>query len=218
LGALVTGLVFFFLLLVRTIFQGFPRSLEILKAMRLPVLGEISSGESLETLRQIGLFCERDSNAKVISILASQGPDYSIRLAANLARKSLRSLVVRCDFSSDSSSGLLQSYKGKSLESCLQAQDGFDLLASGGATPYGLELVQSSFFQDMLQKMKQKYDFILLFFSAPLSSAVSEVALKISDKVVATIAGEKAQELTSLMSWAYHEGNGRLTFVVADSI
>lgn len=232
LGAFLTGFGFFFLSLVRTILRGFPSSLEKLRAMRFPLLGEISSfcdgpqldtvsGGDLEILRQVSLFLEKPPQAKVIGLIAGEGPDYSYALAQNLARRSLRPLIIRCDFRAkyqkEDLPGLLQVWKGEAAELPIRCCNGFDLLTPGGFTPYGVEIIQSKAFAELVETLKQKYDFLLLLFRSPLSQSESQAALRLCDKAIVTVSGEPTEVLTPFVDWAYHEGDCRLTFVTVPS-
>jgi len=229
LGAFGTGFGFFLIQLLRTILKGFPSSLDKLRAMRFPILGEISGlcdgpgsaeGSDLELLRQIGLFSEKPPQAKVISLLAGRGPDYSHALAENIARRSQRALIIRCDFSAkyreSDRPGLLQIWKGEISEFPIRNKGGYDVITAGGYTPYGLEVIQSAPFQQLLDQMKQKYDVVLLVFRSPLNTAESLAALRLCDKAVVTASEESTDLLTPFANWAYHEGQSRLTFVVSD--
>lgn len=232
LGAFAAGFGFFFLVLLQSIFRGFPSSVEKLRAMRYPVLGELDSfcdgpdvgettGPQLELLRQISLFLESRPGAKTVALLAGNGPDYSYALAENLARRSVKSIVLRCDFLAkfrkEDKPGLLQVWKGEASELPIRKMKGYDLITAGGFTPYGIEAIQSAPFQQLLEMLKKTYPLVILLFRSPLELAESKAALRISDKAVATVTGEPTELLTPFADWAYHEGHVRLAFVVANS-
>jgi hypothetical protein len=130
-------------------------------------------------------------------------------------------LLVRCDFSSPFSQkdvpGLLQVLRGSSgpLPIRREANDRFDLMATGGYTRYGTELIRSPLFEELLEQLCSSYDHVLLFSRAPLTSADTEALLRISDKAAATFQEEPIELLTPLMRWAYHDGRTRLTFLAA---
>lgn len=232
LGALLAGLGFFFFSLISRILRGFPSSFEKLRAMRFPLLGKLSplcdgpkldvvAGEDLETLRRLSLFLEKSPQAKVVALLAGKGPDYSYALMENLARRSFRSLVIRCDFRAkyqdEDLPGLLQFYNGEIAKPPIRSQNGFDVLMAGGFTPYGMELIQSKTFEDLIEKFKAKYDAIFLLFRSPLDQAESKAALRVCEKVIVTVSEEPTEILTPFIDWAYHEEDNRLTFIVTQT-
>jgi hypothetical protein len=225
LSGLGIAVLLFIYTFIQQLLKGFPLSLEKMEALRLPALGaitsfcdgpsvEIAAGGDLEVLRKVGLFSE---GSKVIGLLAGKGPDYSYALGENLARKSVKSVIVRCDFLSpfrkDDGPGVLQIWKGEIRELPLRKGKGFDLLPSGGYTPFGPEIIQSPRFAQLIDLLKKSYDQIYLLFRSPLSSAESLAALSHCDKVAATVSGEKMEELTSLVRWGYDGDDSRLTFI-----
>lgn len=231
IGMFGAGFSYFFIRLINTILKGFPSSFEKLTAMQYPLMGKISSlcdgygidavtGSDLELLREIGLFLETLPKTKIASLLIGRGPDYSYALAEILARKSIRSLIVRCDFQSkfrtDDQPGILQVCKGEISELPIHKKKGFDVLFSGGFTPYGAEMIQSTSFLQLMDQLKKKYDVLILLFRSPLDTVESKAALQLCDKSIVTVSGEPTEQLTPFVNWAYHEGNHRLTFIVSD--
>lgn len=225
LGALAFPFLIFFRALLRHIFHGFPVSLEKLQALRLPTLGTITSfcdgpavempkGPDLELLRKIALFIP---DGKVIGLIHGRGPDYSYALGENLARLSAKSIILRCDFHSkfkkEDGPGLLQLWKGEIGEVPIRKGKGFDYIPSGGYTPHATEILQSPRLAELIALLKKNYDWVFLLIRAPLSSTESEAALPLCDKAIVTLSGEKTEELTPFILWAYHEDRWRLTFV-----
>lgn len=228
-GGLGCGFIFFLWQLIRRILQGFPSSLSKLQALRYPVLGEISgrleteeqtTGPDLEILRCMGLFLEeRKGESTFVGLFAGQGPDYSVALAKNLARRGIRPLIVRCDFPPKFSDadlpGLVQLWKGEMDEVPVQSHPDFDLLPSGGFTPFSAEVLQSERLRKKMSTLKEKYPLVIGLFRAPFNSAESIAALGLCDRVLVTVNGEPTEQLTLLARWAYDEkGQNRLAFVV----
>jgi len=224
-GAFAFPFCLFSFAFIRRLLKGFPLSLEKLKALRLPVLGQISSfcdgpsvetptGPDLDLLRQLALFAE---GGKVISLIGGLGPDYSYALGENLARMSAKSIILRCDFNAkfrkEDAPGLLQVWKGEMGELPIRKGKGFDFITSGGYSPFGTEIIQSHNFTQFVDLLKDKYDWVFLLFRAPLDSAESLAALRLCEKAVVTVSGEKTEELTPFVNWAYHGNDCRLTFI-----
>jgi uncharacterized protein involved in exopolysaccharide biosynthesis len=225
LGAFCFAFGSFFLSFIRQILKGFPTTLEKLQALRLPVLGSLSAfcdgpsvetpnGSDLEALRRLALFAK---GGKVIGLLGGRGPDYSFALGENLARTSIKSIVLRCDFLSkfrkEDGPGLLQIWKGEVGELPIRKGKGFDYITAGGYTPFGTEILQSQRFAQLIEMLKKNYDHIFLLCRTPLSSAESTAALHLCDQAVVTVSGEQTEELTPFISWAYDEDRCRLTFM-----
>jgi hypothetical protein len=224
LGLFIFPLLAFSVELIRQISKGFCLSFEKLQALRLPVLGQISSfcdgpdvemlsGSDLDLLRKMALFTQE---SRVISLIGAS-PDYSYALAENLARSGLNSVVLRCDFLSkfhaDNGPGLLQFCNREVVDLPIRRGKGFDYVQSGGVSRFGTELIRSESFRQLIEQLKKKYDRVFLFFRSPLTAAESVAALTICDKAVVTVAQEQTEELTPFVNWAYHEDDCRLTFI-----
>ncbi len=206
-GAIGVSLAAFGTTLLRTLLKGFPSSFEKLSALRFPLLGRDPS--DLETLRQIALFL---GPSGVVALIQGKGPDYSHALAENLARTSLRSIVIRADFEETDVPGLLQMGL---TEPSIQNQSGVDWISSGGTTPYGVEIIQSPRFQQLIETLRTKYDFVFILNRAPLNQTDPLVLLRYADKAVVTVTGEPTEELTPFIDWAYHDRYVRLQFVTS---
>jgi hypothetical protein len=224
-GAFIFPFLVFSFILINQLLKGFPITLEKLKALDLPVLGPISpfcdgpavgvpSGPDLDLIRNMTLFFE---GAKVVGIIAGDGPDYSYVLGENLARRQDKSIVIRCDFMSkfrfEDTPGILQIWKSEIGELPIQRGKGFDYISTGGYTPFGTEIIQSQPFTKLLDLLKKKYDRVFLYFHAPLTSAESVAALHLCDKAVITVTGERIEELTPFINWGYDGDHCRLTFI-----
>lgn len=225
LGAFALPCFVFFFALIRQFWKGFPLSLEKLQALKLPVLGSLTSfcdgpsvetpsGADLEMLRKMALFSE---GAKVIGLIGGKGPDYSYALAENLARMSTKSIVLRCDFQSkfrpEDCPGLLQIWKGEIGEMPIRKGKGFDYITAGGFSSFGTEIIQSQNFTQLVDILRKKYDRVFVLFRSPIASAESMAALRFCDKAIVTISKEQTEELTPFVDWGYDGNNCRLTFV-----
>jgi hypothetical protein len=221
LGALIAGLGLFSRFFLKAALLGFPSSKEKLMAHQLPFLGEISPhcdgplvGGDLEIARKMR---ELIGKTKVTGLILGKGPDYSYMLAEHLARVSKRALIVRCDFnmkfSKEDQPGLLQLWKKEIQDPPIRHRKEFDLLPSGGYTPYGTEVVKSDVFQTLLKTWQEQYDAILLVFRASLDSVESFAPLALCDRAIVTASGELTEQLTPFIDWAYHEGVCRLAFL-----
>lgn len=215
-----------FAALFKTMRTGFPTTGRKLQMLGLPFSGllslfcdgpevELVSGSDLDTLRKLSLFFNED--VKVATLVGGKGPDYSFALAQNLARSGKSTCLIRANFSTKFSaanrSGLVQWVENKLEEFPIRRGEGFDWIPSGGFTPFGAEILQSKRFQELLKQCCKSYDLVLLWTTSAIDSPEVEIALKYSDRAVATVNGELTEQLTPLIDWAYHEGKYRLTFV-----
>ena len=229
IGSFVGGFGLFFISLIRTILKGFPINGEKLKALKLPLSGEISSdcdGSSveeisrsdLESMRKICLFADQEPKATLLALLMGQGPDFSLALAGVAVQMGRKVCSVRCDFEGtfqeSDRPGVLQALEGESLP--LRSQNGYEIIPTGGYSRFGAEIIQSKKFLNFVDSLKKRYDLILLCFRGSLEMAESKGALRICDKAVVAVRGEEIDLLTPFASWAYHENNCRLTFVASE--
>lgn len=227
LGGVLLPLFMFSLSLIQRFLRGFPATEEKLKNLHFPYLGRVSAlcdgppteaptGPDLELLRKMALFAKE---GKVISLLGGNGPDYSSFFAENLARRGEYALLIRLDFHAKAdlktSPGILQIWEGKIGELPIRKGRSFDTITSGGFTSFGTEIIQSSCFSDLLEEVKTKYDRVFLVCRGPLTSVESESALKLSDKAIVTVSGEKIEELTPFIHWGYDRDNSRITFITS---
>ena len=208
--------------------HGFPTSSAQLKALGLPFFGEISPfcdgkavgeplGADLHLLRQISLFLGSSSRPRIVGLLAGKGPDYSYALGENLFRRGKKSLIIRSDFAApfrvSDTPGLLQLWKGEVADLPIRQEAGYDLILSGGFTPYGAEILQSEKFVRLLNWCKEQYELIFLLTRSGLDTSESLAALRLCDQAVATVTTESTEELTPFVNWAYHEEVSRLAFI-----
>lgn len=226
----------FFLSFFRKLFplmaKGFPTSLEKLVLMQYPVLGKISAfcdgpavetpqGPDLELLRQCALFLKQSPKDKIIGLIEGQGPDYSYALAQNLARMAYKTLIVRFDVQAKSKQadgpGILQYWKQQISEMPIRKGEGYDWIAAGGYSPFGAEILQTPSIHQFLQSIKDEYDWVLLLVRSPLEGAESLAALSLCDRAFVTTQGEKIEQLTPFVQWAYHDGKCRLKFVGSEA-
>ncbi len=226
LGALLGGVGGFCYLLARHVVRGFPLSFEMLQALQVPLAGKVSDicdgpfvkiqeSADLESLRKMALGVAK---AKVVALIGGQGPDYSYALAEMLGQMSCKSILLRCDFLSkyqaDPSPGLIQLWKLEIQEVPIRRERGVDLIASGGFSSFGMEVVHSAPFLQLLERLKKEYAVVLMFSRAPLTAAESFAALQVSDYAIVTVQNERTEELTQFVRWGYDEGRWRVTFVV----
>jgi len=221
------GFIWFFF---KTLYRGFPVSFDALQALRYPCAGPISfhadgsnidhlPDNDLESLRKVTLKIDAGPHSKLVGLFVGQGPDYVHSMAHLIAQSGRKVLLLHCDFSTKFSSqdvpGLQQAINGLDFANAIQRCNGYDLLSSGGYSRFGIEIVRSAAFMNLLQKLSLLYDHILLVNRAPLDSAECAALLAIVQAAIVTIVEEPIELLTPFIQWAYDEGRCRLTFLTA---
>lgn len=229
-GALIGAIGSFFWLFLRKLYRGFPAVPSALRALRYPFSGSISAHldgplldplieEDLESLRKALLFLDAPGPARFIGVFVGAGPDYSYVLADLLAKSGKKILLIRSDFSLKTSPqnrpGLLQVLSSPEEPLPIRQEGRIDVLLSGGYSRFGVELIRSLAFADLLERCSTRYDHILLLNRAPLDCAECEALLRYCHKALVTVVEESMELLTSLIQWAYDEDRCRLTFLSA---
>ena len=225
MGALV-GFLFFF---VQALFKGLPVSNHTLKLLQQKVLGALSSSvetssledisdNDLETLRRAVSFLEDyPEDKQVIGLIHPQGTNYAFSLLSLLATRKDKLLLINCDlqnpYQKKEEKGWLNFLaKGKGEVPILQ-EKGFDYLPSGGSTRFAVEALTSPDFINLLEKLKQKYNWIFLYSRASLSQVESKLFLPLSTKTLVTLEEESIETLQPFVNWSYDEGKHRLVFI-----
>lgn len=220
-GSCLAGFCF---LILKTLRRGFPASLENIQSLKYPNCGKIDASclksfaqENLEPFRRMAGFLEESPSGKVVSLILGEGPDYSYAFTEYLALRSFRSLLIRCDFqtSQESGIGLLQLWKKEIQNISFRSIKSCDVLDTGGVSPFGLEIVQSPFFSDLIEKVRNDYDWIFLCFKSPLKNAESIAGLNFCDKAIVSIAEEPLEQLYAFTHRSCHGKENRLTFVIS---
>lgn len=201
---------FFFISLLRNLLKGFPLSPDKLQAVGYPYSGVLQEG-GLETLRRLSFFI---ASSKIVALIGGQGPNYSTEFARNIARSGRSVLLIDCAFDQENSPpGLLEWLEQDLTEIPIQKEESFHTISSGGRSSFGVELLRSDRFNELLSKVKSRYDIVLLWQKSSLNEVDALSSLSLVDKAVVTVSNEPTEWLTPFIKWAYHEENCRLTFV-----
>jgi hypothetical protein len=223
IGAFATAFFVFGLAFIRHLLRGFPITEEKIKALRLPFAGPLSAlcdgkalepcrGSDLEVIRKIILLSE---GAGVTCLIMGKGPDYSYSLCESLARRGVRPIVVRCDFNAvmrnEDEPGVYQIWQGE--KPLIRKEKNFDYITAGRYSPYGTEIIQSESFEELISSLKNRYTHVFLLLRSPLNSIEVQSAIRLCQRAVATLSGERIEELTPFIHWGYDEDHCRITFI-----
>ncbi len=228
----LAGLVAFCAIFSKAVVEGLPVTEQSLKRGGLPVSGKLSPsctanlahlpGEDLETLRYLAKFVgthKKEGEGACIVCIGGKYPDFSTPLAELLGMQGLRSIVVQGVFDKvvhpEDVPGLWQYVHGKAPELPLRRYLTHDLIPSGGASRHGLEIVLGTKFQELLSRLKQKYDIVLLYSSADASKAEGLSLLGLADAAIVTTQQETKDQLFGYKEWMEMKGQNSGMFVYA---
>lgn len=233
LGAtLLAGMVAFLMIFSKTVVQGLPVSDQTLKKIGLPVSGRFSPhchvslaqfhGEDLETLRHLAKFIashKKEGGGASVLCLGGKYPDFSTPLAELLGMQGLRSVVVHSVFDRavrpDDVPGLWQYLHQPTSEIPRRCFLTHDFIPSGGTSRHGLEAMLTPRFDELLSRLKQKYDVVLLYSSADAAAAEGTSLLRLADAAIVTAQMETKEHLAPYQEWMQIKGAGTTTFVYA---
>ncbi len=209
-------------ILTKAIFRGIPVSKKNLELAKVHVAGTLSQDwDDLEVLRRLnGYFASSSSQIKK-SVLFLQGkaPNYSKNLANLLSKQGSKVVMLSLDFNEKSEqgdgSGLLQYLEGKISSPKITQVNGLDLIASGGYSPYGYELAQNKLFDELISKLKMRYDWVIVTCSIGPDTAEAEGLIKHFDCTIVNVQDETLQDLNSIISIAKDEKSPhKISFVI----
>lgn len=221
----------------RAMIQGITASADNLQLAHFHVSGTISpfQGDAisatmplldsdLDTLRRLLARFEQESSlpqkAKLILVANGNGPDFSNTLSKLLAKKWQTTLKLDLNFQTPSEHqtlpGLLQYLEGKVDEPEIEEMDGFDQISPGGTSRYSEELLRSSRFIKLLDKLKPAYHWIVAVSPAKIPSAELENLAKLFDGIVVVVTNETLQNLVAFSKTLDQTRKNALTFVISN--
>lgn len=162
--------------------------------------------EAFKSLRTNLKFCGQDKKVIVLtSSIPREGKSSTVfGLAKSLAEDNKKTILVDCDLRK---SVLIGRYKvqgaKKGLTHYLSGQsdldevmyktniDNLDIIFSGHSTPRPSELLDEQLFKDLINKLRQEYDYVLID-TPPIGSVIdAAVVSKICDGIVIVIESNK---------------------------
>ncbi|MGZ3633555.1 MAG: hypothetical protein ACXWM7_04565 [Parachlamydiaceae bacterium] len=211
--------------LIYSVKNGIEATEENLQRMGQHVSGAIShsaSENNLETIRHLIAYqSQRKHPSKrghsLLLLKGNQG-DYSRELATLLSKQQAKVMILPISFdvkqtTQDTKPGLLSYLEGSTQELNIEKGNGFDILPTGGTSLYSNELLGSTAFQQLLNKLLNDYDWIIAVSQASILSAEAERALPLFDGAAITVTDEKLHELQHLFAL-----NKRISFVFSSNL
>ncbi len=219
MGAFMGSLFSLSFFIVKQLFRGVEATPVNLKQLNQHIAGYLSpaagaSGSDpitdpdLETLRRLASFMEtrlsyKDSGKSALLILGN-GPDYSRQLAKLLAKKGCKVLLLPVSFTHAAppgqSPGLLHYLNGSAADPKITSENGCDLIHPGGISRYSSELIGSERFSELLLRLRQSYDWILLTSTAQPAGAEALSLTHAADIAALTLSYETLPALTPYLN------------------
>jgi hypothetical protein len=126
-------------------------------------------------------------------------------------------LTLNLDFKEaqvNSMPGLLHYLQGEISDPPIQKGEHGDWIAGGGESNFAIEMIGSPLFQELLQKLKPHYDWILVVSHALLSSVEAENLLALIPYAAITLKQEKVVELNMYTRLLEQNPDHKLTFIL----
>lgn len=243
-GAILGSILSSGFVIMRTLSKGLPATADSLKLAKQHVSGNLSPlyqkangkplfDQDIETLRRLIAFLnsepisetDKSPSSKIgrqALLITGKGPDCSQDVAAMLAKKGQKVLLVSLSFDKSCSEqelpGLMQFLEKETLEIKINQGGEFDWISSGGISRFASELIGSQLFIDLMQKLKLQYDWIIGVSHALPDSAEAESLLHIFDLACFTITEETLQSLQSSIHFIEYSGSKKqISFIIAQA-
>jgi tyrosine-protein kinase Etk/Wzc len=223
----------------KTLSKGVNVSVENLELIGFHVSGKMVSPLSsrfnkqlqegnFATLRRLQNYFERsklaessssvENGSKLLLLLEGEGPDYAMDLADLLLKKRRRVLTLDLNFKETENEndilGLCQYLHGEISDPPIQKGIHGDRIAAGGSSPFVLEMLGSPIFQELIEKLKSDYDWILAVSHANPLSAEAESLLSLFHFAAITLKEERMEELNVYNRFLEQSPQNRLTFIL----
>lgn len=231
-GAFLGALLPFGWMMARSVIKGMPVTSENLKLSGFNSAGAFTrfyKGDSqkplldhdLETLRHIANFLnslhgQAQSLGKIGLILAGEN-DFGSDLAALLSKRGDKVLRMPLYFDRSSESkdfpGLVQYLEGKTSSPHIDSVNGHFVIQPEGVCRFANELLGLAAFKNLVNKLQQEYDWIILTTPVHPSEAEAKTLLKLSDGAIVTIQGYVWPEIEDFVEAAHADDNKPILFV-----
>jgi hypothetical protein len=197
-GGVIGAFITFSLELIRSTAKGVIATEDNLALAGQHVSGRLSQGiePKREVLRRmIAQLCPSQSAGSVL-LLNGEGDDYSKDLAALLAKRSQKVLLLPISFDKESKEkGLLQYLENPEQPPKIFSEVDYDYISSGGETPFANELLQSDQFRDLLENLMFQYDWIIAISKVSPNSSEADSLMRIFNRVAITVIHERLYQL-----------------------
>lgn len=196
--------------------------------------------EAIRTIRTNLQFSTIDNDIKVILNTSPEPGDGKSFISANLAiayqQEGKKVLIIDCDLrkgrqheifklNNDPSKGysnlILNYTQGSSLSSSIiqTGIEGLNIIPTGPTPPNPIELLSSSNNWDIIQRLRKRYDIIILDCPPVLGLADTLVMTKYSDANMIVVSNKKTKmELLEKTNKAFDQVNAKITGVIVNKV
>jgi tyrosine-protein kinase Etk/Wzc len=221
------------LILTHSLIKGMTVSQSNLKIMNQHISGELSNRfnsedlhqiplQNLNTLRRLQSYFDQERldelgnfSSVLLLLIEGTGPQYHRELAQLLRKKGEKVLTIELDFKHSSEKpGLLQYLEGKIDDPMIRVEKDGDYLEAGGESQFSIELLKSQRFRDLLNQLKEKYDWILAFTQVKATEGEAESLIQLFPFIAVTIKQESIEDLSTYTHLSSHS-NKKVTFIFA---
>lgn len=234
LGIFFGGLVGSCYSLARSMDQGLKVTVSYLKQMGCHVSGYLTSplakknkfllGKNLETLRRLLSYFKHkqseecfsnSSKQKLLLLIEGNSPHYAPFLAELFAKKGQKVIMLDLNFKhcQQKTSGILQVINGEEAEPLIQKGEHGEWIAAGGESHFVNEMLNSEAFQNMIEKLKMNYDWIIGVSRAIPGSVEAENLVPLFPFVALTIQHEKVDEINFYIQYLKTHPSHKMTFI-----
>lgn len=225
LGFLLGGCLGCGYVLGKTLKKGIAVTEDNLNLMGFHVSGKFSNQrEDREVLRRLQTYVEdsrqpEGRNEKLLLLLEGSGPHYAPDLADLFLKRGKSVLILDLDCHDPNkiaSPGLLQYLEGTISHLPIRKGKNGDWLGSGGATSYLIEMIRAPAFSQLIDQLKQQYEWILAFSTLPPAGGEAESLLASFPYAAVTLTNETINELAPFARTQELHPEHLLTFILSD--
>jgi hypothetical protein len=169
--------------------RGLPTSRTQLQRLGATVLGSINHAG----LRQAAAFLDalpKSTTGRVASVLSHA--DTTAQLAQILTTMGARCLVIETSFQTPASNSLLTYLEGHIAEPAIANSR----ILAGGPSELGFELLKSPAMHSLIDRLRDQYDWVFLYSSAPLGSVEHLALTPLADATLVTVQAEPLDAVT----------------------
>jgi hypothetical protein len=222
-------------LVINALMRGIPISRDSLEVANLKVTETLTSRahcnrvseagkQDIESIRKLitSTFHSASSDKKILFVLGD-GPNYTRLFAELLSKQGKNTLLLQCPSEipqQPRDEGLLQYLESSNSYPVIYKQEtGYDLIASGGPSPFSVELLNSESFKDLLQDLEKQYDTILITCTDNPASPQALSLHSLCDKAIVSLTDEKLSDLKFYTDLAeQNKEDSKSIFLLTESI
>ena len=111
--------------------------------------------------------------------------------------------------------GLLQYLEGNASAPKIVNLGVYDSLDSGGISPFGVELLESKTFKQLLEQLLERYDWVFATSKVSPTGAEAESLLRNFDRTAISLSDETLPQLEGIFTIAHANSAKKMTFILS---